>query len=118
MDNRKELIRTYKETPIEAGVYQITNNSNSKIFIGSLRNLKSINRIRYMLETNTHPNKELQKDWKQFGKDMFTFHILEKLKKKEDPYFNEKEALKDLEAKWLATCQPYEEHGYNRRPSH
>lgn len=115
MDNRKELIRIYKETPIEAGVYQIKNNENQKIYIGSLRNFKSLNRIRLMLETSTHPNKELQKDWKFFGKDTFTFDILEKLKKKEDSYFNEKEALKNLENKWLVKLQPYENQGYNRK---
>lgn len=114
MDNRKELIRMYKETPIEAGVYQIKNKENLKIFIGSLRNLKSLNRVRLMLESNTHPNKELQKDWNLLGKDRFTFDILEKLKKKEDPYFNEKNALRDLENKWLTDLQPYGDDGYNR----
>lgn len=56
-----------------------------------------------MLDTNSYTtNKELQKDWNQYGKDNFTIEILEKLKKNTDnPYFNEKEALIELGEKWV-----------------
>jgi hypothetical protein len=36
------------------------------------------------------------------------------LKKQDEPYFNEKEALAELENKWLEKLQPYGERGYNR----
>lgn len=35
MDRKKELKQLYKETKIEAGVYQIRNTVNNKVFIGS-----------------------------------------------------------------------------------
>ncbi len=116
MDRKKELKHQYKEIPIEAGVYQIKNEKNNKIFIGSTRNFKNLNGKKFMLETNGFvPNKQLQKEWNEFGKDAFTFTILEKLKKKDEPYFNEKEALALLEEKWLEQTQPYGENGYHKK---
>lgn len=117
MDRKKELKQQFKETPVEAGIYQIRNTKNNKILVGSTLNLKTLNGIKFMLETNAFTmNKELQKEWNQYGKDAFTFEILEKLKKKDDdPYFNEKEALLALEEKWLEKLQPYGEQGYNKK---
>lgn len=117
MDRKKELKQIYKETPVEAGVYQIKNTQNEKIFIGSTPNLKTLNGLKFMLQNDGHKNKELQDEWKQYGEDAFTFEILEKLKKKDEPYFNAKEALRELEEKWLEQLQPYGEHGYNKNKS-
>lgn len=114
MDRKKELKQQFRETPVESGIYQIKNTINNKIMVGSTRNLKTLNGIKFMLETNGYtPNKDLQNEWNQYGKDAFTFDILEKLKKNDDPYFNEKEALLALEEKWLEKLQPYGERGYN-----
>lgn len=115
MERKKELKQQYKETAIEAGIYQIKNTANNKVFVGSTKNFKTLNGVKFQLETNTHTNKQLQQEWDHFGKDVFTFDVLEKLKKKEDPYFNEKEALSELETKWLDQLQPYGEHGYNKQ---
>ncbi|WP_163103323.1 GIY-YIG nuclease family protein [Peribacillus alkalitolerans] len=117
MDRKKELKQLFKETPTEAGVYQIKNMNNDKIFIGSTRNLKTLNGVKFSLETGTHNNKWLQEEWRHFGKDSFSIDILETLKKKDNPYFNEKEALLELENKWLEHFQPYEERGYNSKKS-
>ncbi|HHY74849.1 MAG TPA: GIY-YIG nuclease family protein [Bacillus bacterium] len=118
MDRKKELKQLYIEIPIEAGIYQIKNSKNEKIFIGSARNIKMLNGVKFQLETGTHNNKVLQEEWNQFGKDAFTIEVLESLKKKDDPYFNEKEALLELESKWLEHLQPYGERGYNSKKSH
>lgn len=116
MNRKKELRQQYKEIPIEAGVFQIKNTVNNKIFVASTRNFKTLNGTKFSLETNGYTsNKELQKDWNEYGKDAFTFDILEKLKKSDNPYYNEKKALADLEEKWLEELQPYGERGYNRK---
>jgi excinuclease UvrABC nuclease subunit len=117
MDRKKELKQLFKETAIEAGIYQIKNHKNEKIYIGSTKNLKTLNGVKFTLETGTHNNKELQEEWSFFGKEAFRIDVLETLKKKDDPYFNEKEALFELEKKWLEQLQPYEERGYNSKKS-
>ena len=114
MDRKKELKQQYKETSVEAGVYQIKNTINNKILVGSTKNFKTLNGIKFMLETNGYTtNKELQKEWNQYGKVAFRIDILEKMEKKDDPYFNEKEALLTLEEKWIEKLQPFGERGYN-----
>ena len=114
MDRKKELKHQYQEIEVVAGVYQIKNNVNGKLFVESTRNLKTINGVKFTLNNNTHMNKELQSDWDNFGKEAFSFEILETLKKDEsDPYFNEKEALKAMEQKWFDRLQPFHENGYN-----
>lgn len=115
MDRKRELKQLYKETPIKAGVYQIKNIQNGKIYIGSTRNFKTLNGIKFSLEAGTFMNKELQEDWSHYGASAFSIDILETLKKKDNPYFNEKEALLELENKWLEQLQPYEVRGYNKK---
>ncbi|EKN69821.1 hypothetical protein BABA_08526 [Neobacillus bataviensis LMG 21833] len=116
MDRKKELKQQFKEITVEAGIYQIKNTINNKILVGSTRNLKTLNGLKFMLETNGYTtNKELQKEWNQYGKDAFRIDILEKLKKSDDPYFNEKEALLALEEKWIEKLQSYGERGYNKK---
>jgi hypothetical protein len=41
--------------------------------------------------------------------------VLEVLKKKEDGFFDAKDSLKKLEAKWLDQLQPFGERGYNEQ---
>jgi excinuclease UvrABC nuclease subunit len=116
MDRKKELKQQFKETTVDAGVYIIKNTKNQKILIGKTRNLKTLNGVKFMLDNGTYTiNKALQAEWNEFGKDYFIFEVLEKLKKKEDPYFNEKDALAELEQKWLEQLQPYGERGYNQK---
>ena len=113
MDRKQELKQQYKETKIEAGVYQIRNTKNQKIFIESTPNLKTINGKRFTLEMGTFQNKLLQNEWKEFGDEAFVFEVLEILKAPKEGYFNAKDALKKLKEKWLEELQPYGDRGYN-----
>ncbi|KAB7671786.1 GIY-YIG nuclease family protein [Bacillus sp. B1-b2] len=113
MDRKKELKQQYKETPIEAGVYKITNLKNGKICVVSTRNVKTINGVKFSLENGGHTNKKLVEEWKMYGKEAFEFEVIEILKPKDDPYYNEKEELTKLEDKWLDILQPFGERGYN-----
>ncbi|MDQ7092547.1 DUF2087 domain-containing protein [Desulfosporosinus sp. PR] len=113
MERKQELKRLYKEIKTEAGIYQIRNLRNQKICLESTLNLKTINGKKFSLERGGHPNKELQKEWLEFGAEAFAFEILEILKVPEDGYFDIKDALKKLNEKWLTKLQPYGERGYN-----
>ncbi len=113
IDHRKELIRQYKEIKIEAGVYQIKNTKNQKVFVASTPNLKTMNGKPMMLRGGVHKNKKLQEEWNKFGEEAFVFEVLEVLKEKEEGYFDKTGELKKLEKKWLEKLQPYGERGYN-----
>lgn len=41
------------------------------------------------------------------------FEVLEVLEKPDDPFFDEKDALKKMQAQWLEKLQPYGDRGYN-----
>jgi hypothetical protein len=113
LNRRKELVRQYKEIKIEAGVYQIRNIKNQKIFVDSTPNLKTMNGKRLMLSGGVHKNNKLQEEWNKYGEEAFLFEVLEVLKEKEDVYFDVKGELKHLEKKWIEKLQPYNERGYN-----
>lgn len=114
MDRKKELKQQYKEIKIEAGIFQIKNTKNNKIFIGSTRNLKTLNGTKFALENGAYTNKMLQKEWSEYGKEAFEMEVLEILKEKDDFYYNEKEELEKLEEKWLNQLQPFGERGYHQ----
>lgn len=111
--DRKELKRLASETKTEAGVYQIRNTRNGKLFVEATRNLKTINGQQFTLENGTHMNKGLQAEWREFGAGAFAFEVLEVLEEPETGYFDQKDELKKLKEKWLAQLQPFGERGYN-----
>jgi hypothetical protein len=114
MKTRKEIHREYKERVKPSGVFQIKNKMNGKVLLGSSLNLEGLlNKHRFMLRINGHPNKELQKDWNELGPDQFTFEILETVPIRDDPNFNLKDELTLLEEIWLEKLQPFGERGYN-----
>ena len=111
---RKEIHREYRERGKPSGVYQVRNLTNGKALLGSSLNLEGLlNRHRFTLKFNSHPNKELQKDWNELGPDQFVFEILEVVQVKDDPSFNLKDELTLLEQIWLEKLQPFGERGYN-----
>ena len=117
MQRRKEIHREYQERVKPSGVFQVRNLANGKVLLGSSLNLEGpLNKHRFMLQINSHPTKELQKDWNEFGPDQFAFEILETVPVKEDPNFNLKDELTLLEEIWLEKLQPFGERGYNDGP--
>ena len=114
LQRRKEIHREYKERVKPSGVFQIRSLANGKVLLGSSLNLEGpLNKHRFMLKINSHPNQELQRDWNEFGSDQFTFEVLETIPIKDDPNFNLKDELTLLEEIWLEKLQPFGERGYN-----
>ncbi|MBF0500002.1 MAG: metalloregulator ArsR/SmtB family transcription factor [Candidatus Riflebacteria bacterium] len=102
MDRKKELKRAYKETPIPAGIFQIKNLENGKIFLGSSMNLPgAFNRHQFQLVLGVHKFREFQADWKEFGQECFEFRVLEEIPLPEDGSKISPESVKELEKKWL-----------------
>lgn len=85
MDRRKELKDLYKTMKPDMGIFIIKSNFNNKSFIEGTGDLKgTMNSTKFKLGMGIHPNKELQKQWKEHGESGFTIEILEKLKYDED----------------------------------
>jgi group I intron endonuclease len=117
--DRHQLKLEYKNRPKNMGIYQIRNKVNGKIFVGSTLNLDGIvNRYEFAarFDWRWNGNSKLQKDMDEYGPDNFCIEILDHLTPNEDPLYNYSEDLKTLEELWLERLQPYEEHGYNKRP--
>ncbi len=61
----------------KAGIYQIRNVHNNKIYVGSAKNLNiRWNHHRHHLRHGDHFNKYLQRSWDKYGEDAFVFEIL------------------------------------------
>lgn len=115
MDRRKELKTLYKQTTFPHGIFQIKNQINNKVFLGTSKNLTTaFNRHRFQLRMNSHKNLVLQQEWNQYGAEAYSFDILETLNTEKLLPEELPEALAKLEEKWLTTLTPYGEHGYNR----
>ncbi|KYF74091.1 GIY-YIG nuclease family protein [Sorangium cellulosum] len=116
MDSRADLKRQYKETKPEAGIFQVKNTANGKVFLGSSTNLHGpLNKHRFMLKIGHHDNKQLQKDWDTLGPDAFEFELLEVVQVKDEPTFSLDDELTLLEQIWLEKLEPYGERGYNTK---
>jgi len=114
-NRRKELQEEYKQLKTYMGVFQITNQVNGKIYISGAPNLKNkwlTQKIQ--LDMNKHANSQLQKDWKEFGPESFTYKVLEE--KDAGKVSDVRWEVKKLEKVWLEKLQPFGDKGYNKPP--
>lgn len=115
MNRRKELQQQAKEIKTEAGIYQVRNTVNGKVYVDSTMNLRTINGQQFMLDMGSHRNRKLQAEWSAFGKEAFVIEVLEVMKIKEDAgaYYDPRDDLKKLLESWMNRLQPYGEQGYH-----
>ena len=117
IQRRKEINREYQERVKPSGVFHVKNLANGKVLLGSSLNLEGpLNKHRFMLRINSHPNNELQRDWNELGESQFSFEILEIVQVQDNPNFNLNDELTLLEEIWLEKLQPFGERGYNTSP--
>ncbi len=117
METRKKALKKdYQTSHRQMGIYQIRNLTNDKVMVGQSLNLPAIfNRSKLQLRNGTHPNRQLQIDWRELGEEKFAFEILDEISPNADPARDYREELNFLEDLWLENLQPYEPHGYNER---
>lgn len=86
-------------------VYIIKNLVNGKVYIGQTRNLVEDRWQLHIsqLRRNKHYNHDLQKDWNKYGKDAFSFSLLECVKE---------EVIGKYEKMWI---EAYKDICYNIR---
>jgi len=94
---------------MSGGIYQITNKTNGKMYIGLCKDFNDRWRRHYQnLQANRNrPNKHLQASWNKYGEDAFTFSVLEEVKN-----FSRLEAIEELYIKY--SNSHISEFGYNK----
>jgi hypothetical protein len=115
MNNRKEIIKEYKKTIQPMGIVQVRNIKNNRVYITASANTAgTINSIRFQLKMGTFlPSPALAKDWKEMGEQSFVFEVLDELKPVDDPAYDYREDLKELETMWMEKLKPFGERGYH-----
>ncbi|WP_283674980.1 GIY-YIG nuclease family protein [Butyricicoccus sp. Marseille-Q5471] len=82
--NRREAVAAYKATPLQGGIYQIRNTQTGRILLGRTTELQgSKNRFQFAQLTDSCVDYALQADWRQYGKQIFVWEVLETLEQKE-----------------------------------
>jgi hypothetical protein len=85
MDRKKELKEQYKQMKPDMGIFIIRSKFNDKCYIEATQNVRAtLNGTHFKLEAGNHPNRELQKEWKEHGKENFIIEVLEKLEYDKD----------------------------------
>lgn len=92
------------------GVYCITNTTSNKVYVGSSVNFsRRWRQHRRELNKGIHGNVYLQKAWRKYGAEAFTFTVLE--------YETDLRKLVEAEQRWIDLYQSYDSaHGYNINP--
>ena len=117
MKTHKELKEEYKQMKFRMGIFLIRNINNGKIFIGSSTDLKATwFSQKLQLNTGTHQNFELQKEWKESGAENFTYEIIDEIKQTDDDQTDYSKELKGLEKMYIEEFQPFDDKGYHKKP--
>lgn len=91
----KEIKKKYKSINFKAGIFQIINKTNQKIFLKISTDLdRAFNSDLFQLNASMHSNSHLQSDWNQQGKSNFEFKIFDELKYKSSD--TQDEIVRDL----------------------
>lgn len=117
-EDQKRLKQDYKQGRREAGVFQIRNTSDGKVFVVAALDLPgAVNRHRFELQMGGHMNKRLQADWNELGADRFAFEVLDQFVPREGPDAEARAELDTLRDLWLERLQPFGDRGYNDPPA-
>jgi len=80
MKTKKELKEEYKSMKFRAGIYQIINKPENKIYLQTTLDLdRAFNSDTFQLKGNLHFNKNLQGDWNKLGAESFEFKTFDEL---------------------------------------
>lgn len=99
---KKELIAQYKQTKPSMGIFIVRSKENNKYYLEGTQDLRGkINGTKARLGGGMHPNRELQKEWNEFGAENFIIEILEHLEyDKDESKTDYKEELALLQMMW------------------
>jgi len=115
--NRRALIRAYKDTPRTAGVGVVRHVSSGRVLLVASPDIRSLlNRHLAQLRLGAHRNAALQTDWNAAGAEGFVFEVIDTLPPPESPDDDPAADLATLEELWLDKLKPFAPAGYNPVP--
>ncbi|PKF73596.1 GIY-YIG nuclease family protein [Chryseobacterium sp. PMSZPI] len=104
---KQELREKAKNHKITMGVLSLKNNINGKQYIQGSLNLEAlVNKMKFLLNSGlfTH-NTSLQKDWVQYGAEVFSFDFAVILEPQENKYINERQEILKAEQAFISTIE-------------
>ncbi len=100
----KTLREEYKLRETTAGIFRVVNNVTGTVFLGSALNLHGpLNRIEFGLDVGSFENQRMQEDFRRYGRENFTFEVVERIEPSQDPDFNVERELAKIEERYAAT---------------
>jgi len=77
-NNRRALVRDYKEREVRAGIYAVRCATTGEVWIGGTPDLSTRrNGVWFALRTGGHASPSLQQAWNAHGEPAFAFEVLE-----------------------------------------
>jgi hypothetical protein len=84
MKTKKELKEEFKTMKFRAGIYQIINKLENRIYLQTTFDLdRGFNSDIFQLKGGMHLNKNLQSDWNKLGLESFEFKTFDQLEMKD-----------------------------------
>ena len=107
-ERKKEILSEYKQRKTTGGVFKITNTANGRYMLKAEVDLQSFqNRFNFSMRMKSCLHPKLQKDFNEFGPDVFVLEFLEEVEKKEDESrMGFRDRLKKLEEAWAEKFDP------------
>lgn len=101
-DNRKELIREYKEAKVPRGIYVVRCVPMDHVWVDSSRNLAATkNSFWFFLRAGNHKNTVLQDAYNALGADAITCEVVEQIDE-DTPASAVTDRLKERKLYWAA----------------
>lgn len=96
-DKKRQLKEEYREKEVIGGVYCIKCSGNQRSWIKSTRDMEgSRNRYNFSMNIDSAPEPTMRSEWDKYGKESFSFEVLEEIKKGKDR--TDKEFRDDVKA--------------------
>lgn len=114
-DDRKAKKREYLETPRTVGLFRVCHRDTGRWYIGTSADVPAmLNRQRFQLDNGSHPNPNLQRDWRRFGAEAFVLETLDTLTPPEGvTAWDPRKELQALEAMWHERLKQLYGRGYH-----
>jgi hypothetical protein len=79
----------------------VRNTATGRAWVGASRDAEAaLNRIRFELKMRGHRNRSLADEWARYGAEHFTFEVLDRVRKRDDPAFDYEAELQSMLALW------------------